>query len=109
MPAYAHLVNEAVDPAAVVAKLKVQQTLGVPYTDEHVQKAESLLAAQQKAIADDLAKQGVTLNPQSKMVALIGYLQRIGKNPPDPMATTPGLAALDAGATAAPPGGEKEP
>ena len=108
MPAYAHLVNESVDPAAVVAKLKVQQTLGVPYTDEHVQKAESLLAAQQKAIADDLAKQGVTLNPRSKMVALIGYLQRIGKNPPDPMATTPGLAALDAGATAAPPGGEKE-
>ena len=42
------------------------------------------LEASARAITKDLATQGVELPWDSEMVALIAYLQRLGKNPPVP-------------------------
>jgi cytochrome c oxidase cbb3-type subunit I/II len=90
MPSYAFLASRKLDEGAVQAKMNVMQVLAVPYSDAHIQGALDTLHVQQKSIVDDLAKSGKTLDPQSEMVALIAYLQRLGKHPADPFATAGG-------------------
>jgi len=86
MPAYAFLADREIDPAAVTAKLGVMQTLGVPYSEADVASATNTLTLQQGEIVADLKKNGVDAKPNSELVALIAYLQRLGKHPANPLA-----------------------
>ena len=112
MPSYAFMADKKVSNDEIVAKMGVQKTLGTPYTDAEIASAPAMVAAQQKFIADDLAKNGVTAMADSEMIALIAYLQRVGKHPANPLQNVPGMAAAAVATTPAPtappPGGEQE-
>jgi cytochrome c oxidase cbb3-type subunit I/II len=81
MPPYAHLSDEKIDLATTSAKMKAMRTVGVPYTDAQIAGAADDARAQGQLVTKDLAEGGVHLDPESKMVATIAYLQRLGQKP----------------------------
>ncbi|RTL58940.1 MAG: cytochrome-c oxidase, cbb3-type subunit I [Sphingobacteriales bacterium] len=90
MPRYPWLYQNDLDVSTTPGKIRAMQTLGVPYEKGYDQIANNDLATQAKTIADGLktdskVKQLMTIegigNPEKKeIVALIAYLQRIGKD-----------------------------
>ncbi len=79
MPAYPWLAEWKIDARAAPKKLALMQKLGVPYTNEQIDKAEADQQQQAEAVVADLEAQGVKLPWDSEMVALIAYLQRLGR------------------------------
>ncbi len=79
MPSYSWLVTQQVNVPQGTDKLALMQKLGVPYTQAQIDGAQASQEAQGKAIAADLATQGVTLPWDREMIALISYLQRLGR------------------------------
>jgi cytochrome c oxidase cbb3-type subunit I/II len=80
MPGYPWLATDAVDFEFTGNKLKAMKTLGVPYTDAQIASASADYRAQADLIVKELATSGVNAKADSKVVALIGYLLRLGKN-----------------------------
>ena len=80
MPNYPWLFEEKADVAALPSKLAVQRTLGVPYPEYKDGELDAIVGTQAKAIAEDLAKSGVTVESDRQIVALIAYLQKLGKS-----------------------------
>jgi cytochrome c oxidase cbb3-type subunit I/II len=98
MPGYKWLFdNEPLDISDIEAKMKVMQTLGVPYTDAEVTNAKKAIQLQSQKIEDNLhadpdfvksyedsknkaAARGEDFVPmrQREIVALIAYIQRLG-------------------------------
>jgi cytochrome c oxidase cbb3-type subunit I/II len=92
MPSYAFLKNRMVDTAGTEGKLLVMWKLGVPYAAEDIENGVETLRSQGQLIAAELLESGgVTVDPESDMVALIGYLQRLGRGP-QPTAPEPILS-----------------
>lgn len=89
MPSYAHLAEQPLDLSKTNAKAGVHAMFGAPYTDGEIGAASALAQMQADMIADGLAAQGVPDIRNSKMVALIAYLQRLGVD---------GKGAVEAGA-----------
>ncbi len=86
MPAYPWLRTTKVDVAGTGLKLKVMKRLGVPYTDAEIANAQAAYRAQAEPILARLTAQGIeatTIDPESQLVALIAYLQRLGRVPGD--------------------------
>jgi cytochrome c oxidase cbb3-type subunit I/II len=81
MPPYAHLAEDKVDLATTPAKMQAMRTVGVPYTDAQIASAADDARAQGQLVTKDLAEGGVKVDPDSKMVATIAYLQRLGQKP----------------------------
>lgn len=79
MPPYAFLNDRKVDLSQTPAKITMMKNLGVPYTDAQIQNAQIAAKEQATAVVADLKSQGVNADPESDMVALIAYLQRLGK------------------------------
>ena len=96
MPTYPHFKSQTVDPAVVAKRMQALRTLGNPYTDEDIALAPQRFASQGQLIADDLAAKDVNIAPDSKMAAMIAYLQRMGRGP-QPLSPVP--AAETAAAT----------
>jgi len=81
MPVYPWLFSQKIDYKDLEKKLSVMKTLGVPYTDEEIQGAKANAEAQAGQIRDDLAQSQVSADIVDKeIVALIAYLQRLGKD-----------------------------
>jgi cytochrome c oxidase cbb3-type subunit I/II len=80
MPAYAWLSENTIDKDAISVKIKAMRHLGVPYTKEDVENAETLYSTQATSVVENLAKDGVTVGADSEMVAIIAYMQRLGKD-----------------------------
>jgi len=89
MPPYPHLRTETIDFGGSAAKLRAMRSVGVPYKPEQIQTAAENAQAAATAIAAGLAKdagvtvcdtptEGCELVVNSRMVALISYLQRLG-------------------------------
>ncbi len=88
MPKYGFLKRTKLEPGDIKAEMKVLRTLGVPYTDEMIQKAEEDLVnqADPDADAEDIQSRypkAVVRNfdgqPElTEMDALIAYLQMLG-------------------------------
>ena len=78
MPAYPWLFEQDVDLSTTQKKLEVLKKLGVPYEDEYIANANEELMKQAQSITADLAKEGLEVRPESEIVALIAYLQRLG-------------------------------
>jgi cytochrome c oxidase cbb3-type subunit 2 len=90
MPSYAHLSQSEVDPQAIAQHLSANRTIGVPYTQEQVEKAVGDLRLQTRpddAGADSFLKRYPKAqvrdfdgNPAmvSEADALIAYLQILG-------------------------------
>lgn len=80
MPRYPWLISDDLDTSLTAKKIGAMRTLGVPYTDAEEQGADGARDAQAKAIADNLAGAGIVVAPNKEIVALIAYLQRVGKD-----------------------------
>jgi cytochrome c oxidase cbb3-type subunit I/II len=85
MPTFPWLAEWKVDLKDGPKKLLLMQKLGVPYTNEEIDGAEAWQLAQGEVIANDLKAQQVNVAPDSEMVALIAYLQRLGRPPQMPL------------------------
>jgi len=79
MPNYPWLLTAPTDVAALPGKIAVQRTLGVPYPAWTDAQITASVDAQAKAIADDLRAAGGYVAPDRQIVALIAYLQKLGK------------------------------
>jgi cytochrome c oxidase cbb3-type subunit I/II len=88
MPSYAFMKTHKTDTGGLVKKLKVMKSLGVPYTDAEIASAAVTAASQGDLIRVDLAAQDVKVDADSDLVALIAYLQRLGRGPQPVAATT---------------------
>ena len=91
MPSYRWLLATPIDFEAIPAHVEAQQTVGVPYTDAEIRNAKLAAETQAAAVAKDIADQGGPKLLQDKeVVALIAYLQRLGRDiqtlPPAPPA-----------------------
>lgn len=82
MPAYPWLFEKNVDFNALNKKFEVMQSLGVPYTDEQVATASEVGLEQARKIAEGLSLDSQIKSLEKKeIIAMIAYLQRLGKNP----------------------------
>jgi cytochrome c oxidase cbb3-type subunit I/II len=79
MPSFKWLATARLDTRATEKKLALMQKLGVPYSNAEVDTAQATLLKQGQEIVDDLKQSGVDVRPDSEMVALIAYLQRLGR------------------------------
>ncbi|MGK5088041.1 cytochrome-c oxidase, cbb3-type subunit I [Bdellovibrionota bacterium FG-2] len=89
MPAYPWLETTKMRLGDLSLKLQVMKQLGVPYSDDEVQMAEQLAVSQAKQIATNLqtqaGAQGHFVGMEDKeILALIAYLQRLGKDGAQP-------------------------
>jgi cytochrome c oxidase cbb3-type subunit I/II len=94
MPSFAWMVDKPLNIGSTAVKLAAMRSLGVPYTSDQVAQGEGDLEVQAKEIAADLAKSGQTVRWDSEIVALIAYMQRLGKpatpaSPPVSLNTPP--------------------
>ncbi|MFZ5445510.1 MAG: cytochrome-c oxidase, cbb3-type subunit I [Myxococcota bacterium] len=80
MPNYPWLAEWKIDSKLAPKKLALMQTLGVPYTQADIDAAEDQQRKQAMTIVADLDKNGVKVAWDSDMVALIAYLQRLGRD-----------------------------
>jgi cytochrome c oxidase cbb3-type subunit I/II len=103
MPAYEHLLEQPLDFEGIQRRVDVMAMLGVPY-GENVKdgKAVEAARAQAKQIADDLVKQGGFEGMgDKKVIALVAYMQRLGKDISQP-ADAPAAPAAAPTATSEP-------
>jgi cytochrome c oxidase cbb3-type subunit I/II len=81
MPEYDHLFEEPLELDDIDTKVKIfRGTFDAPYGDYDVENAEILAVVQAGQIADGLVAQGLPDIRDKKAVALIAYLQRLGKD-----------------------------
>ena len=78
MPSYPWLIDKTVDSSMTPKKIKAMRTLGVPYPENYETQAVADMQKQAQTMADNLSKEGIEVLPESEMVALIAYLQRLG-------------------------------
>ena len=80
MPAYPWLLAHDTDVAALPGRLAVQRTLGVPYPEQTPAEVRAQVDRQARAIADELRAAGAPVEPGREIIALIAYLQRLGRS-----------------------------
>ncbi len=80
MPAYSWLISDDLDLTTTAKKIRVMQFLGVPYPQGFDAIANDDLLNQARGIADDLKTQGIQVEPGKEIIAMIAYLQRLGKD-----------------------------
>ena len=80
MPPYPWLTEWSWDPAEVEASMGALQMAGTPYTDDQVAAGPAEARVQADAIVGRLAEQGITTTSDKEIVALIAYLQRLGRD-----------------------------
>ena len=89
MPGFPWLATWTYDDSLAPKKLALLRTLGVPYTDQDIADAEVNQRKQADFIVADLDKSGVKVQWNNEVVALIAYLQRLGRDHGVPLADGP--------------------
>lgn len=80
MPNYPWLFTNELDTAVTGAKIRAMITLGVPYPEGYDKMANGDLMKQAEQVQANLAKDNIKIEKNKEIVALIAYLQRIGKD-----------------------------
>ncbi len=80
MPPYPWLIESDVDVSLTEAKVRAMMSLGVPYTEDEAKMANDLYMNQANLITASLKESGINVEPTKKIVALIAYLHRLGKD-----------------------------
>jgi cytochrome c oxidase cbb3-type subunit I/II len=80
MPRYTWLLDDNLDTASTPAKIRAMQTLGVPYPDGYDKVANKHLMRQADSIAANLKKDKISTPSNKEVIALIAYMQRIGRD-----------------------------
>ncbi len=78
MPTYPWLHRDKIDPADVTASMAALAKLGTPYTTTEEGAVTARLRSDGQMIVDNLAQAGITAAWDDEIVALIAYLQRLG-------------------------------
>jgi cytochrome c oxidase cbb3-type subunit I/II len=82
MPTYGWLFEDDTNFDILKRKFEVMKQIGVPYSDEQVNNAPAAAREQAVKIASALTGDSPVKNLENKeIIALIAYLQRLGKNP----------------------------
>lgn len=80
MPQYPWLLEDALDTASTPAKIRAMQKLGVPYPEGYDKIANIDLIKQADEITASLKKDKIETPNDREIIALIAYLQRLGKD-----------------------------
>jgi cytochrome c oxidase cbb3-type subunit I/II len=78
MPPYPWMTTNELDNSDLPAKIRTLQKLGVPYPEGFDQEAIADYNAQAAKVVANLKSAGVEVAPNTEIVALIAYLQRMG-------------------------------
>jgi cytochrome c oxidase cbb3-type subunit I/II len=78
MPAYPWLITDKLDLSKTARKIRVMQSLGVPYPEGYDEIANEELMKQATEIANGLKASGIEVEADREIIALIAYLQRLG-------------------------------
>jgi cytochrome c oxidase cbb3-type subunit I/II len=80
MPAYPSLLENDIDESDLPAKINAMRSLGVPYEKGYEKVALDDLKEQAKMISDNLISDSIRVSPNKEVIALIAYVQRLGKD-----------------------------
>ncbi|TYR34218.1 cytochrome-c oxidase, cbb3-type subunit I [Sphingobacterium phlebotomi] len=80
MPAYPWLIEQTLDNSLLDKKMNAMRVLGVPYSEDEIQNAFTNLQKQADEITADLVANQVEVRSDSEIIAMIAYLQRLGKD-----------------------------
>ena len=80
MPPYPWLFEKSIDIASTKSKIHAMRKLGVPYPHHYEAIADQDLRKQADAIAANLKKEKINIKSDRQIIALIAYLQRVGKD-----------------------------
>jgi cytochrome c oxidase cbb3-type subunit I/II len=80
MPKYVWLLDNKLDTSSTPAKIRAMRKLGVPYPKGYDKIANSDLMQQAEGIAANLKKDKIETPPNAEVIALIAYLQRLGRD-----------------------------
>jgi len=82
MPSYPWLAAKKIDYHILRKKFSVMKMLGVPYDDNQVANADIIAEKEAARIYEELLSQDKSLESikDTELIALIAYLQRLGKN-----------------------------
>jgi len=78
MPQYPWLINQKLDITSTESKIEAMKKLGVPYPIDFSKIANEELTKQANEISKDLEKNGIKVDSDKEIIALISYLQRLG-------------------------------
>jgi cytochrome c oxidase cbb3-type subunit I/II len=78
MPTYPWLIANNLDVSHTARKIRIMQSLGVPYADSYDTQANADLMDQAQQISSGLKAAGIDVRPDKEIIALIAYLQRLG-------------------------------
>jgi cytochrome c oxidase cbb3-type subunit I/II len=81
MPEYPWLEKSQLKFDVIPSRMAAMRTLGVPYSDEDIERAVETAQAQARQIAEKVKQdKGPAGLEDKKVVALIAYLDRLGKD-----------------------------
>ena len=112
MPRFAHLVDQPIDWSQATQAVQTLHAIGVPYSPETITNAQDLAHAQAIKVFDQLITEngkpdGLEDVKDTKVLAVIAYLQRLGTDLNKPIALSPAAPIVNAPGTAAPTGGSQ--
>jgi cytochrome c oxidase cbb3-type subunit I/II len=82
MPNFQWLLTDTLDLSVMPKRIGVQRILGVPYPEMTGEQVIASARAQAAQIADDLRVAGANVSPDKEVIAVIAYLQKLGKYEP---------------------------
>ncbi|MDX2187220.1 MAG: cytochrome-c oxidase, cbb3-type subunit I [Opitutaceae bacterium] len=82
MPKYPWLYENTTNVSVLKGRMDVLRTLGVPYPDLSSEDIAKSVEEESQKIQADLREQGGTIDKDREIVALIAYLQQLGKSKP---------------------------
>ncbi|MEO6541227.1 MAG: cytochrome-c oxidase, cbb3-type subunit I [Ferruginibacter sp.] len=80
MPAYPFMLTQPLDTSTTAAKINAMRSLGVPYEKGYENFANSDLMRQANGIRINLKIEGIEVPANREVIALIAYMQRLGKD-----------------------------
>ena len=80
MPAYPWLFEQSLDKSLTPGKINAMRTLGVPYEEGYQDEANNDLEKQANEIISTLKADGIDVENDAEIIALIAYLQRLGRD-----------------------------
>ncbi len=80
MPAYPFMISQNIDTASTAAKINAMRSLGVPYNKGYEKFANQDLMTQANSIRINLKMEGIEVPANREVIALIAYMQRLGKD-----------------------------
>jgi len=80
MPAYSWMLERTVDPSRVTKSLRALQRVGHPYVDVSEENVRGAMRSQGNEIVANLRSAGIESTWDREIIAMIAYLQRLGRD-----------------------------